>query len=141
MRPSPRSQNGDEVDRVSTDVALLCVSAAGREPHYFGPSSAISFSRIASQALGLHTGAGASAAGTDSSDNDVREARTLTYPSRTAGAALSKAYFENVHPQYPFLHVKTFETWARKCHEQWARLAVVCSLRVEHELDPETLSE
>uniref|UniRef100_A0A0B7KIT9 Zn(2)-C6 fungal-type domain-containing protein n=1 Tax=Bionectria ochroleuca TaxID=29856 RepID=A0A0B7KIT9_BIOOC len=35
-----------EVDGLSSDVALLCLSAAGREPHYFGPSSALSFSRI-----------------------------------------------------------------------------------------------
>ncbi|GKT56666.1 fungal specific transcription factor [Colletotrichum tofieldiae] len=34
------------VDLLSSEVALLCLSAAGREPHYFGPSSAVSFSRI-----------------------------------------------------------------------------------------------
>ncbi|CAG9951451.1 unnamed protein product [Clonostachys rosea f. rosea IK726] len=40
-----------EVDGLSSDVALLCLSAAGREPHYFGPSSALSFSRIVTSGL------------------------------------------------------------------------------------------
>ncbi|KAF7191361.1 Positive regulator of purine utilization [Pseudocercospora fuligena] len=120
VRHSPRSQIGDEVDRVSTDVALLCVSAAGREPHYFGPSSAISFSRIASQSMGLHPSLGASPLTVDDDDSEVRDNRKLIFPSRIAGAALSRAYFENVAPQYPFLHRPTFDSWEERCHEQWA---------------------
>jgi hypothetical protein len=36
---SPGREADDEnIDDLSSDVALLCLSAAGREPHYFGPS-------------------------------------------------------------------------------------------------------
>jgi len=36
---SPSREADDEnIDDLSSDVALLCLSAAGREPHYFGPS-------------------------------------------------------------------------------------------------------
>jgi hypothetical protein len=36
---SPGWEACDEnIDDLSSDVALLCLSAAGREPHYFGPS-------------------------------------------------------------------------------------------------------
>jgi hypothetical protein len=33
-----READDDNIDDLSSDVALLCLSAAGREPHYFGPS-------------------------------------------------------------------------------------------------------
>ena len=105
---------------MSSDVALLCVSAAGREPHYFGPSSAISFSRIASQSMGLHQSPAASASAPDESETAPRSARKLSYPPPTTGAALAKAYFDNVHSQYPFLHRPTFDSMAHQCHRDWS---------------------
>lgn len=32
-------------------------------------------------------------------------------PDRFAGQLLEHTYFEHVHPQYPFLHRPTFQTW------------------------------
>jgi hypothetical protein len=42
-------------DLLRDEVALLCLGAAGREPQYFGPSSALSFSRIAGTVMSLTT--------------------------------------------------------------------------------------
>ncbi|KAK1622621.1 fungal-specific transcription factor domain-containing protein [Colletotrichum phormii] len=107
------------VDTLSSEVALLCLSAAGREPHYFGPSSAVSFSRIVSATMGLASTGGSSQhshAGRekDISPEVVREV-PLRLPSPTLRANLSEAYFNNIHPQYPFLHKPTFQIWEETC--------------------------
>ena len=105
-------------DALSFDVALLSLNATGREPHYFGPSSALSFSRIASLTLGLprratdRTTPQASARGGDEQimSSDLNNA-ILRLPSETIGRTLSRAYFSHIHPQYPFLHQPTFQAW------------------------------
>lgn len=107
-------------DHLSSEVALLCLSAAGREPHYFGPSSAVSFSRIVSATMGIAPGDSASnprqsaGPGPEESrpgvrpDNPISKRRS---PSPSTSAKLTQAYFDNIHPQYPFLHRPTFEGW------------------------------
>ncbi|KAJ0331307.1 hypothetical protein COL5a_002846 [Colletotrichum fioriniae] len=107
------------VDTLSSEVALLCLSAAGREPHYFGPSSAVSFSRIVSATMGLASTGGSSqhshaGRGKDINPEVVREV-PLRLPSPTLRANLSEAYFNNIHPQYPFLHKPTFQIWEETC--------------------------
>lgn len=107
------------VDMLSSEVALLCLSAAGREPHYFGPSSAVSFSRIVSATMGLTTKGGSSqhSRGFDGKGigSEVPREVTLRLPSPRLRANLSEAYFNNIHPQYPFLHKPTFEIWEETC--------------------------
>ncbi|EMC93434.1 hypothetical protein BAUCODRAFT_240311 [Baudoinia panamericana UAMH 10762] len=107
------------VDDLSSEVALLCISAAGREPHYFGPSSALSFSRIASQTMGLRQ---RSASFRSSAPSSLAEPVTrprrpsqLRFPPQETAAKLSRAYFDNIHPQYPFLHAPTFQHWEEEC--------------------------
>ncbi|KAL1615847.1 hypothetical protein SLS56_011649 [Neofusicoccum ribis] len=48
-----RGTEDEEIDDLTADVAVLCLSAAGREPHYFSSSCAMSFSRIVSTTMGL----------------------------------------------------------------------------------------
>lgn len=107
------------VDGLSSEVALLCLSAAGREPHYFGPSSAVSFSRIVSATMGLTAKGGSSQHSQDGYGkafrSEVPRDVPLRLPSPKLRANLSEAYFNNIHPQYPFLHKPTFEIWQESC--------------------------
>lgn len=110
------------VDVLSSEVALLCLNAAGREPHYFGPSSAVSFSRIVSVTMGLATGARGGSSQSTRGDNrrtgigpEVPRDVPLRLPSPRLRANLSEAYFKNIHPQYPFLHKPTFDIWEESC--------------------------
>ncbi|OAA59026.1 Transcription factor [Niveomyces insectorum RCEF 264] len=124
---APRAQTSEvgdnsEIDVLSSEVAFLCLSAAGREPHYFGPSSAVSFSRIAGATMGLgHVGGGKSQLGAPNGS----EERDLTlvdyydlqeqFPSPDAAKRMSQAYWNNVHGQYPFLHRPTVDASEQAC--------------------------
>lgn len=108
----------EHIDDLSTEVALLCLSAAGREPHYFGPSCAVSFSRIVSTTMGLPKRTGSSQHSStwpEVHDPEVQRTVSVSFPSRTLAATLSQAYFKNIHPQYPFLHKPTFIAWEDSC--------------------------
>lgn len=117
-----RDADNENIDDLSTDVALLCLSAAGREPHYFGPSCAVSFSRIVSATMGLHRRGGTSQHSgsaawpeSDIQEPEVQRTVSASFPSRNLAATLSQAYFKNIHPQYPFLHKPTFQAWEEAC--------------------------
>lgn len=122
--PSEEGED-DSVDRLSSEVALLCLNASGREPHYFGPSSAVSFSRIVSATMGLSAGreslslSQGTAASIGNLESDFWPESTrdplLLFPSLSLGIALSEAYFNNIHPQYPFLHRPSFRIWEEEC--------------------------
>lgn len=120
---SPAGQSGADsfVDDLSSDVALLCISAAGREPHYFGPSSAVSFSRIASQAMGIRTSQGRAVSESPSEQRAGRDRSGRTtkavMPTDAQADTYVSAYFNNIHPQYPFLHEPTFQRWQGECRQ------------------------
>lgn len=115
VAPSPPTRDGDENDGTTdliSKAGVLSLHASGAEPHYFGPSSMFSFSRV------IH--ACVRQAVQDKSDSefdpglDETDASSLVpcrLPSYEVGVALSNAYFENVHLQYPFLHEPTFRQW------------------------------
>ncbi|RSL43369.1 hypothetical protein CEP54_015117 [Fusarium duplospermum] len=110
----------DPADQLSADVALLCLTTASKEPHYFGPSSAVSFSRVVSAAMNLPKKVGGSQASliNFSHGNSSWEMATpfpISFPSSPLGTTLSQAYFNNIHPQYPFLHRPTFRFWEELC--------------------------
>jgi hypothetical protein len=97
---------------------LLCLSAAGREPHYFGPSCAVSFSRIVSATMGLpKRGGGSQHSGAlaETQAPEVERTFSVSFPSQSLATTLSQAYFKNIHPQYPYLHRPTFLSWEEKC--------------------------
>ncbi|KAL3481445.1 fungal-specific transcription factor domain-containing protein [Aspergillus californicus] len=117
-RASSVQPEDHQVDVLSSEVALLCLSATGRDPHYFGPSSAVSFSRIVSATMGLPAtqNVGSSSqhsviSGREGSPLNAQKDTMLRLPSSTTAAKLTKAYFDNIHPQYPILHRPTFESW------------------------------
>lgn len=118
-RELPLSSGQDKnLDGLSTEVALLCLSAAGQEPHYFGPSCAVSFSRIVSATMGLPKRGGYSqheAATPEARHPEVHRTLSVLFPSPRLAATLSQAYFKNIHPQYPFLHKPTFKAWEEIC--------------------------
>lgn len=108
-------EHAGQVDHLSSEVALLCLNAAGGEPHYFGPSSAVLFSRIISATMGLKSEKSSSSPrtfeGSERSHPNARPDRVPGLPSPSVAANLSRAYFDNIHPQYPFLHRPTFCKW------------------------------
>ena len=89
---------GDEnIGDLSNDVALLCLSAAGREPHYFGSSCAVSFSRIVSATMGLPYRGGNSrhsGALVDIQAQEVERTLSVSFPSRNLATKLSQADFK-----------------------------------------------
>ncbi|KAL5341016.1 fungal-specific transcription factor domain-containing protein [Aspergillus crustosus] len=118
-RASSVHPDDHQVDVLSSEVALLCLSATGRDPHYFGASSAVSFSRIVSATMGLpatnSVGSGSQhsvISGTEAGPlPSARPDGALRLPSLSVAKKLTKAYFDNIHPQYPILHRPTFDTW------------------------------
>lgn len=121
-RSPPVDDSGLNV--LSNEVALLCLGAAGREPQYFGPSSAVPFARIVSSTLGLRRQDGKPSL-QQNNTKDVRRSRqasqAIDFPSPSRMSTLSEAYFSNIHPQYPFLHKPTWRSMERECSEATRR--------------------
>lgn len=118
---------GEQSDVLSSEVAFLCLSAAGSEPHFFGASSAVSFSRIVSAAMGLgRRGSGVSDSQPSIRGAGARQERArpdsqaahqvpVRLPTPEMRGILTEAYFSNIHPRYPVLHRPTFRTWEDEC--------------------------
>ena len=114
--PAPASVDAeDPADQLSAEVALLCINAAGGEPHYFGPSSAVSFSRIVSAAINLPRKVGRSTDGVEQLGWRSTRPLPISFPIPALASTLSKAYFDNIHPQYPFLHRPNLQFWEDTC--------------------------
>lgn len=105
-----------QLDNLPSEVALLCINAAGREPQYFGPSSAVSFSRIVGVTMGLSKKGGSSIQSVDTAMGLGKNLKAnAQFPTPTRAKELSNAYFDNIAPQYPFLHRPTFAVWEEAC--------------------------
>lgn len=116
------TEDGARSDPVSAEVALLCVNASGREPQYLGHSSALSFAHVATQVMGLQDNSTSQApawSGSQPTESNTRTATALElkHPPPSVAEALSRAYFDNIHLQYPFLHRPTFNEWEMNCLE------------------------
>lgn len=101
---------------ISSELAVLCLSAAGREPQYFGKTSVLSFATLAEASLPLE------APSVSSPRDDVRHSRTqpqdgntVQFPLQAQAWSYSQSYLQNVHGQYPFLHFPTFREWEEEC--------------------------
>lgn len=110
---SNQDGNDDSTDLVSK-AGVLSLHASGAEPHYFGASSMFSFSRIMHSCVrqGLNEGP----SGDSNSLLDDVNASSIgpcQLPSYDIAIALSNAFFDNVHMQYPFLHEPTFRKWEK----------------------------
>lgn len=109
---------GDGYDELASKVGLLSLNAAGAEPHYLGSSSTFAFSRIISPSLrqGISQSPQQIKTGPFIQDPEI-DVFTVTNPCDLPGydqaVQLSNAYFQNIHPQYPFLHEPTFREWEK----------------------------
>lgn len=106
-----KPKEDDEVSDLASKVGMLGLHyAAGAEPHYLGSSSAFAFSRIINSSLRQCVEASSNVmfGGTEEPASLLS---ACPLPNYDAGVILSNAYFQNIHPQYPFLHEPTFREW------------------------------
>lgn len=99
-----------EVSESSSIIGTLSLNAAGAEPRYLGSSSAFAFARFVEPTLRQV----ASSVSRGISNEDGHERPTpepCLLPDHHTAVRLSNAYFQNIHPQYPFLHEPTFRIW------------------------------
>jgi hypothetical protein len=100
----------DGLNELASQVGTLSLNAAGAEPHYLGSSSTFAFSRMINSSLRQVVSRNSNSTFGQSQDNASMLTPCLL-PDYEAGVNLSNAYFENIHPQYPFLHEPTFRGW------------------------------
>lgn len=112
--PSTPRQKADDVDSLASKVGILSLSAFGLESHYLGSSSAFAFSRLISSYLRQTVPAGPATAAFNLSEGHAPSLWPCPLPDYDTATKLSNAYFENIHPQYPFLHEPTFRSWEAK---------------------------
>lgn len=108
------STNATKETNDATNLELLCLRSAGAEPHYFGASSTYSFTKMFSASLrAIRTQApGLSMSGVADNFVQFRPRPTpVPLPGRSFTTMLTSAYFEQIHPQFPFLHRTTYMKW------------------------------
>ncbi|KFX99698.1 hypothetical protein V497_01539 [Pseudogymnoascus sp. VKM F-4516 (FW-969)] len=107
-------EDDNGVSDLASKVGMLGLHyAAGAEPQYLGSSSTFAFSRIINSTLRQGApGNPPTTFGLSEGPTDLLSPCPL--PSYEAGVALSDAYFQNIHLQYPFLHEPTFRDWEMK---------------------------
>ncbi|KPM37048.1 hypothetical protein AK830_g9524 [Neonectria ditissima] len=109
-RPSDTLTAGDEhheLSDLSSMAGTLSLNAAGAEPHYLGPSSTFAFSRFIKPSLREAVSPMPPA----QDKHEIPTPEPCLLPDYQTAVRLSNAYFQNIHPQYPFLHEPTFRTW------------------------------
>ena len=111
-RPSTSriGEGSDGLEDLASKVGMLSLNAAGAEPHYLGSSSTFAFSRIINSSLRQVVSRKPNGQFGHSQDN-FSTASPCPLPDHEVAVRLSNAYFENIHPQYPFLHEPTFRIW------------------------------
>lgn len=96
--------------QLASKVGMLDLHAAGAEPHYLGSSSVFAFSRMVNTSLRqIHTERPTSSFSL--TEENANSLSPCLLPDYEVGIMFSNAYFENIHPQYPFLHEPTFRLW------------------------------
>jgi hypothetical protein len=108
-QPSTIAADDDHPDLsdLSSMVGTLSINAAGSEPHYLGPSSVFAFTRFIKPSL--HQAISSITPTQDHHNPATPEPCPL--PGYPTAVRLSNAYFQNIHPQYPFLYEPTFRMW------------------------------
>ena len=104
-------EENEELDDLSSKVGLLALNAPGAEPHYFGSSSAFAFSRVINSSLRRLHAKRVMPQVNGAHDPFAQEALPCLLPDPNIGNMFSRAYFEHIHTQYPFLHEDTFRAW------------------------------
>lgn len=108
------NHDNDNSEHDISNLELLCLRSAGAEPHYFGASSAYSFTKMFSASLRAVRAQGPGMTMSGIADKAVQarpRATPAPLPGRNYTSMLTSAYFEQVHPQFPFLHRPTYQQW------------------------------
>ncbi|KAJ4033794.1 hypothetical protein NW761_006474 [Fusarium oxysporum] len=104
-----------ELDDLSSMIGTLSLNAAGAEPSYLGASSAFAFARFMKpsirQAVASLPPEISSISRSQSHGHASYPPEPCPLPDYQTAVKLSNAYFQNIHPQYPFLHEPTFRLW------------------------------
>jgi hypothetical protein len=104
-----------ELDDLSSMIGTLSLNAAGAEPSYLGASSAFAFARFFKPSIrqaATSLPPEISSISRSSLHGHVSTAPEPCHlPDYQTAVKLSNAYFQNFHPQYPFLHEPTFRMW------------------------------
>ncbi|KAI8713851.1 hypothetical protein NCS52_01230900 [Fusarium sp. LHS14.1] len=108
---STKDDDDDVVSELSSKVALLGMTADGEARHYLGPSSVFSFSHVIHASLRQPFPGNHLESLDDDQDDSAAAPSPCFLPDYELGISLSNAYFENIHPHYPFLHEPTFRRW------------------------------
>ncbi|KAG5775302.1 hypothetical protein H9Q73_011016 [Fusarium xylarioides] len=106
-----KDDDDDEASALSSKVALLGMTADGEARHYLGPSSIFSFSHVIHASLRQPFPGNHLESLNDYQDDPAAAPSPCFLPDYELGVSLSNAYFENIHPHYPFLHEPTFRRW------------------------------
>ncbi|KAJ5214941.1 hypothetical protein N7468_010620 [Penicillium chermesinum] len=111
--PFTASMKRSEDRSLASNAGLLTLNATGAEPHYLGSSSAFAFSQVVAASLNQSTSREGSRV-SEPNSGEIEAPLPRLLPEYDVGVKLSNAYFENIHPQYPFLHEPTFRLWERQ---------------------------
>lgn len=109
LPPQREKEDPSEMNDLASKVGMLNL-AAGAEPHYLGPSSAVSLCRMISPAL-LQAVPRRPETNAHGRQFDMGGPYACPFPDSKACLRMSEAYFQHIHPQYPFLHEPTFRLW------------------------------
>ena len=110
-----------ELSDLSSMVGTLSLNAAGAEPRYLGSSSVFAFARFIKPALRKAV----SSMPVDIDDLELPPPEPCLLPDYHTAVRLSNAYFENIHPQYPFLHEPTFRMWETALEDPFDAMTVL----------------
>lgn len=108
--PPSAPTEDDKHIHISSAIGALSLKAAGSEPCFLGPSSTFAFSRFIGTALRQPVSAVPFDL-IDQNHHDLEAPGPCQLPDHPVAVRLSNAYFQNIHPQYPFLHEPTFRMW------------------------------
>ena len=109
-----QSITNEQVTEETSSLELLCLRSAGAEPHFFGASSGYSFTKMFSASLRTvrQQAPGLTMSGiVDKTPHKRTSPTPAPLPNRAIVNMLTTAYFEQVHPQFPFLHRPTYQKW------------------------------
>ncbi|KAH6695013.1 fungal-specific transcription factor domain-containing protein [Plectosphaerella plurivora] len=105
---TPSEDQGSERSDLPGRLGFLDVTADQAEPQYLGSSSSFSFAHIINASLRSSVPQTTTAVGGEPDGLNPTPSPCLL-PEHEVAITLSNAYFENIHPQYPFLHEPTFK--------------------------------
>ncbi|KAJ5155576.1 hypothetical protein N7492_008379 [Penicillium capsulatum] len=103
----------EEVDDLASKVGMLGVRTFAADSHYLGSSSAFAFSRLVSSYL-RDVAPKKPPGAVGPPEEQAVPPSPCPLPEYDDATQLSNAYFQNIHPQYAFLHEPTFRAWETK---------------------------